>query len=520
MRLLDAEAELRTDHLVHDVGRRGARGGVLTLTAQIAKLFIQISTVIVLTRLLPPSAFGLIAMVAAISLVLDLIKELGLSASTIRKSDITHAQVTSLFWLNTVVGVGLTAVLFLAAPAIAAFYHQPQLVTLTRLLSVTFALTGVCVQHWALLRRQMRFGAVIFVDVGGEVLGFAVAITLAFAGFGIWSLVAQRLASPAFAGIMCWILCRWRPGPPQFADGTRELFNFGAAVSGVNVASCLSRSADQILIGWFWGPAVLGLYDRASRLLTAPLNNFSPPIYAVAMPTFSRMAHQQERYRLAFREMLEKIAMIMMPGAALVAVCADWVVRLLFGAHWIAATPLVACFATALVYQPLIQVVGLLYLTQDRAREMVRAALIDTSLCVLGVVIALPLGATWVAASIATIGLTIRLPLAFWFATRRGTVKFADVATSIGPAAFATICVAAAGYMARRIVSPSIPLVPEVALVIATATAACLCAFLLVPQSRRAVASFGAFARMMTDDRQRQQDRQMPDLRTVGESVS
>ena len=516
MLLPDAEAELRTDHLVHDVGRRGVRGGVLTLGAQLAKLVIQISTVIILTRLLSPSAFGLIAMVSAISLVLDLVKELGLSASTIRKSDITHAQVSTLFWLNALAGLALTALLFAAAPLIAAFYHQPALVTVTRLLSLTFALTGMCVQHWALLRRQMRFGAVIFVDVGGEVFGFTLAIGLALAGYGIWALVVQRLAAPAFAGAMCWILCRWRPGPPQFAEGTRELFNFGAAVSGVNVASSLSRSVDQVLIGWFWGPVILGLYDRASRLLIAPLNNFNPPLYAVAMPSFSRIAHQAERYRLGFREMLEKIAMLMMPGAALVAVCSDWVVRILFGPHWSAAAPLVACFATVLVYQPLIQVVGLLYLTQDRAREMVRAALIDTGLCILAVVVALPLGANWVAASVAIVGLAIRLPIAFWLASRRGIVRFTDLATAVGPAAFATACVALIGYLARQMLAPSLPLGLQIAFVVGIGVATSLTAFLVLPQSRQAIGRFADFARMMVD----RQETSLPDLRVVGETVT
>src|SRR5258706_1746129 len=112
LRLPDAEAELRTEHLISDVGRRGLRGGALSFGAQGAKLVLQISTVVVLTRLLPPSAFGLIAMVSAINLVFDLIKELGLSASTIRKNDITHAEVTSLFWLNAAAGAAITLFLF------------------------------------------------------------------------------------------------------------------------------------------------------------------------------------------------------------------------------------------------------------------------------------------------------------------------------------------------------------------------------------------------------------------------
>ncbi len=406
---------------------------------------------------------------------------------------------TTLFWLNSAAGAIITVLLYVAAPAIASFYHQPALVALTRVLSLSFVITGVAVQHWALLRRQMRFGAVITVDIGGEVIGFALAIGMAVSGFGIWALVAQRLGAPIFAAVACWTLCRWRPGPPHFAEGTRELFNFGAAVSGVNVASSLSRSVDQVLIGWFWGPAILGLYDRASRLLIAPLNNFNPPLYAVAMPSFSRIAHQPERYRAGFREMLEKIAMIMMPSAALVAVCASPVVQLLFGSRWNAATPLVACFAAAVAYQPLIQVAGLLYLTQDRPREMVRAALIDSALCVLAVIVALPLGATWVAASIATIGLTLRLPIAFWLASLRGPVRFSDLAGAIAPSAVAAISVALSVYAMRRFLPGALTIAPGLALSAMTGLTACLIAFIAMPRSRNALVKFRELARLIRE---------------------
>src|SRR5579871_6223104 len=168
----EAEAELKTDHLLKDVGIRSLRGGALSFGAQGAKIVLQISTVVVLTRLLSPSAFGLIAMVAAINAVLEIVRELGLSAATIRKPDLTHAQVSALFWINTAAGSSAALLLFLAAPAIAAFYRQPELVWIARVLALGFVLTAVSVQHWSILRRQMRFGAVVTVDIGAEVTGF------------------------------------------------------------------------------------------------------------------------------------------------------------------------------------------------------------------------------------------------------------------------------------------------------------------------------------------------------------
>src|SRR5690242_5373929 len=129
---LSPDAELATDHLTHDLSRRSRRGGVVLLSAQMMRVLGQVATLVVLARLLPPSAFGLLAMVAAIGAVLDLVKEFGLSAATIQKSDITHAQVSTLFWVNAGVGTVLAVGLFLAAPLIANFYGQPELESIAR----------------------------------------------------------------------------------------------------------------------------------------------------------------------------------------------------------------------------------------------------------------------------------------------------------------------------------------------------------------------------------------------------
>jgi PST family polysaccharide transporter len=482
----DASSELNTDHLLAGLGTRSIRGGLVTFGAQAFKLLLQTVTIVILARLLPPSAFGLIAMVAALNTILDLVKELGLSAATIRKPDITQAEITALFWVNAAAGGLITAALFAGAPLIAAFYHQPELTALTRWLSLGFLLSGLTVQHWALLRRQMRFTAAVTIDTGGEIIGFAVAIILARAGAGYWALVAQRLTASALVLIGSWSLCAWRPGAPRQTAGIGALLRFGLSVTGVNVAAAISRSIDQVLVGWLWGANTLGFYERAAKLLLTPLNNINAPLYAVAMPGLSRIDHQAERYRRAFCAILEKLAMIVIPGALFVAATADWVVRILLGPQWQAAIPLVTCFAVIGAYQPLIQAVGLLYLTQSRSREMVRAAMIDTILCVMGVIAGLPFGVTFVAASLAAIGATLRAPAAFWLSSRRGPVGLGDIAAAIAPsivvgAALVGVVVA----LRQTLLGVDMPATEALAVSACIAAPASLAIFYVIPQSRR-----------------------------------
>lgn len=446
------EAALATDHLIEDIGQRSRRGGAILLAAQGIRVLGQVATLVVLARLLPPSAFGLLAMVASLGAILDLIKEFGLSAATIQKPGISHAQVSALFWINAGAGALLGAGFVLLAPLLARFYGQPELEAVARWLALGFVLSGLTVQHWALLRRQMRFGAIAVLETLADVAGFAAAIMLAWAGEGYWALVVQRLVAPALLLAGSWMFCRWRPARPAPAEGLRQLLTFGASVTVSGLAMALARSVDQILIGWLWGPAVLGLYERTTRLVLLPVNTINAPVYAAGMPALSRLADRSAHYRSMFRQIMQKLALLTMPVFAIAAVLADWLVRILFGPAWEQAIPLVALFSVSAAYLPVLLAASLLYMTQGRPGEMLRASLIDAALSLVAILAGLPWGVTGVAASIAVAGLLVRLPVAFRLATLRGPVSVSDILTAVAPAACAAAMASAAVWLVRHTV--------------------------------------------------------------------
>ena len=497
MRTADPDGHLRVDRLIHDIRRRSMRGGVISFGAQAVKVLAQGGAVVVLARLLPPEAFGLIAMISALSLVLDLIKELGLSAATIQKPDITHGQVTALFWINTAIGAAITLLLVLAAPAIADFYMQPALRDITRWLALGFLLSGVTTQHWALLRRQMRFGTIAALETSAEILGFAVSVAAVLLGAGYWALVAQRLTGPTLILIGSWSLCRWRPGRPAREAGLGGILAFGAAVTGCNLAMALARSIDQILIGWLWGPSVLGLYERSAKLLQTPVNNISMPLYAVAMPALSRISDQNRRYRAAFGEILSTRAMLTRPAGAVIAMTADWIVAILFGPQWHAAAPLAAFFGVAMTYQPLLAAIGLVYLTQDRSRELLRAATLDSTLSILLILAGLPFGVLGVAAASALGGLALRAPLALCLASRTGTVGHGELYSAILPSAAAALAVTGGVWVLRRMEFLSVmPPAGRLAVAFTAAAAIAIVTLAALPQSRAALITLARIPRL------------------------
>jgi PST family polysaccharide transporter len=339
------------------------------------------------------------------------------------------------------------------------------------------------VQHWALLRRQMRFRAIAGMETTADLLSFATAIALAWHGAGYWALVVQRLISPILLLLASWTICRWRPSRPARASGVRTLLGFGAGVTGSQISAAFARSVDQILIGWLWGPAVLGLYERTTRLLLVPINTINAPVYAAAMPALSRLLDDPARYRSMFCQVMQKLGLLTMPVFALAAVTADWVVDILFGPSWHQAIPLVAMFSVSATFLPVLMAAGLLFLTQARTADMLRATGLDAAVSVAAIVAGLPWGVIGVAASIATVGVLIRMPLAFWLTTRRGPVGVGAVWRAIAPPASIALAIALI-VGGLRFVTPD-PTPVAMALVAATALVIALIGLLVWPETRR-----------------------------------
>src|ERR1019366_9440315 len=172
-----------TEHLHADLKGRSVRGGLLTLTSQGTQFLLTTTSAVVLARLLTPTDFGLVAMVTAITGLGQAFADLGLSEATIQRTEISHDQVSALFWINVAIGLGLTLITVTMAPVLARFYREPRIVNITLLVSLTFLIGGLRVQPDALLKRQMRFLSLAIRDVAAYALAVPVAITMALGGY-------------------------------------------------------------------------------------------------------------------------------------------------------------------------------------------------------------------------------------------------------------------------------------------------------------------------------------------------
>jgi O-antigen/teichoic acid export membrane protein len=445
----DQNRHFRTDHLQADLGGRSARGGVLTMSAQVFKFVFSTAATILLARLLTPEDYGLIAMVAILISFLGMFQYMGLSTATIKWTELDHRLVTELFWINVALSTGITVLTIGSAPVLARFYHEPRLFNITIGFALTILLTGLGIQHEALLSRQMRFATLVLVDVASLIVGLVAALSSAWYGAGYWALVINQVVASLVRVSAVWIVCRWRPGLPTRKLRSRAMISYGRELTGFNLANYFARNLDNGLIGKFWGPQQLGLYAKAYQLLLLPLDQINGPLGTVAIPALSRLAESPERYRKAYLKILEKLAMLTMPAVVFMIASSDWLVLLLLGPKWQQTGRIFMLLGMAAFIQPITRTCWWLLISQGRSRDMLRAGILSSAVSVASIVLGLPWGAMGVATAYGASELFIAGPIIFWFTARRGPVRIADFYRTIAPAASASLCALAIVLICR-----------------------------------------------------------------------
>ena len=413
------ERWFQTEALRPHLKTKSIRGGASVMVSASVNLAISIAATSVLARILAPTDFGLLGMVFALTVIAEQFKDIGLGRATVQKKELTHAEVTNLFWLNLLLGLGICLAISLLAGFIARFYHEPRLTLIAILLSITFAFGGLVIQHQALLSRQMRFFATGVIGTGSSAASNVLAIVLALHGYGYWSLVWREIARSMLAAIGTFVACPWVPGLPDFERGVWPQMRFGRDITVFNIVVYLTSSMDQILLGRFGGASVLGIYRQAFQLVTMPINQLSSSINGVSEPLFSALQNDPEKYRRAFERAVSTLGLITMPLAAGLFMCSNQIVALLLGQRWAGAADVARILAVAMFIKPVFSTVGFVMVTCGKTGRYVAAGVLDSIVLVAAVAVGVMWGPRGVAAGHVVATYIVFLPLVWW--TLKGT---------------------------------------------------------------------------------------------------
>lgn len=486
----DENCHFRTDHLNDDLGSRSMRGGVVTLSVQILKFLLSMSATIVVARLLAPQDYGLVGMVVVLISFLGMFQYLGLPSATVKWSQLNHSQVSTLFWVNVALSTAIMLAVLGSAPLLAWFYDEPRLTGIAAGYAIGIFFTGISIQHMALLTRQMRFSAIAAIDICALSAGLCAAILAAWHGAGYWAIVLNQLVFALATIAGAWTFCKWRPGLPVRGSGVRSMLKYGGNLTGYNFTTFFAQNLDNALIGKFWGAYQLGIYSRAYQMLLMPLGQINTPLAAVALPALSRLADSPERYRAAYLKILEKIAMLTMPGVVFMIATSDWLMLFLLGPQWREASRIFMLLGIAAIIQPVSRTGLWLFITQGRSREMFKWGIVGAVIAVVSIVASLPWGATGVAASYAITDLCISTPLFFWYIGRRGPVRAGDFYRTIAPSACTALCALGGLLVCRPWLGTFQHLVTRLILAFGITVGISLLVLAVIPAGRLAMQNF------------------------------
>lgn len=345
------------------------RGGLITSACQVTLFFLGILTTVVLARMLTPEHFGLIGMVTALIILIERFQDIGLGDAIIQSKELTHQQVSTLFWLTMCICIFFTILVILSAKIVAGFYNDQRLIWITIAFSVNFILIGSSIQHKALIRRQMRFDQQALISILSVTFSLAVGITLAWQGYGYWALVWKELARSFLSAVLAWSFCRWRPGLPVRNAGVKPLLKFGVGITGYNIFYYLTGNLDSILLGKFFGAVPVGLYTRAKQLTAVPLSQLLEPMKNVSLPALSALQGDPAKYSNYYVKMLAVLTFTYMPLIVYIGIYAYPIVYIVLGSQWMDAVPLFRLFAISLFVSPIVTMYGMIMLSSGYVKR-------------------------------------------------------------------------------------------------------------------------------------------------------
>ena len=316
-----------------------ALGGMLwTFSGTGVQAVVQVLVTMALGRLLTPAEFGVMGAAVVVIALSQIVSQVGVGPAIVQRKDLDDSHIRTAFTISGGLGFVLGAALWLAAPALAAFYRIPEVEPVFRGMALLFPIDGLNTVGESLLSRQLRFRLFVALDVGCYIVGYAcIGVFLAWQGYGVWALVAANLSQVTLRTIAMYLATRHSLRPGLDLRATKDLLSFGFGHSLAQVALVLSQQGDNMVVGRWLGSAALGIYGRAYSLMVMPATVFGKIVNRVLFPVMAHVQDERARLAGAYERALAIVALISLPVSAALWVVAPEFIPALLGPQWTAA---------------------------------------------------------------------------------------------------------------------------------------------------------------------------------------
>ena len=346
---------------------------------------------VLLARLLAPDDYGMIALVSVFTNIMYVFVDCGLSTALIQKKDADDLDFSSVFYFNFAVCVLLYLIMFIAAPYIAAFYKRPGLTSIVRVISLTLVLSGVKSVQQVYVSRNMLFRLFFFSTLGGTLFSAALGLWMAYAGFGVWALVAQQLSNTAIDTLILFLTVKWRPKKMFSWQRLKGLLSYGWRLLASSLLDTVYNNLRSLVIGRVYTSADLAYYNQGQYVPDTIAVNVDSSIDSVLFPAMSAAQDEPAQVKNMTRHAIKMSVYIIAPLMMALAFCAEPLVRLFLTDKWLPCVPFLRICCVTYMFYPMhtanlnaIKAMGRsdLYLKLEIIKKIVGLTLLLVTCCI------------------------------------------------------------------------------------------------------------------------------------------
>ena len=308
---------------------------------------------IVLARILSPDDYGTVALVTVFTTILQVFVDSGLGVALIQKKNADDLDFSSVFYFNFVVCIVLYAGMFFAAPIIASFYNDLTLIPIIRVISLTIVISGIKGIQQSFVSRNMLFKRFFFSTLGGTIFSAILGVAMAYAGCGVWAIVAQQLSNTAIDTLILWLTVKWRPKKMFSWERLKTLFSFGWKLLISSLLDTGYSNLRSLVIGKIYSPSDLAYYNQGDKLPSTVITNINTSIARVLLPTLASKQDDRKQLKNMTRRAIKTSTYIIAPLMMGLAFCAPPIVRLILTEKWVPCVPYLRIFCITYMFYPI-----------------------------------------------------------------------------------------------------------------------------------------------------------------------
>lgn len=314
-------------------------GIMWSMLSRFGTLAITFLANIVLARRLSEEDFGVVGLLTVFVALAGTILDAGLGTALIQKKNPERIDYSTVFVFNIAISSFLYLAIFFAAPLIADYYNEEILVGILRVQATIILVNAFRIIQYNILIKQLQFKRLTLIDIGSALIGSATGVTLAYAGFGVWSLVINNIVYSLVFTIIINSIATWRPSFQFSYKVFKQLFSFGGLVLVSNLIDTLYKNIQNLIVGKTFNLSELGYYAQAKKLEEVPVMGVSSAINSVLFPVYSKLQDDKKLLSDKLNKNIDILTFVLFPIMAIAIIVAGPLVEILYTAKWSDSVP-------------------------------------------------------------------------------------------------------------------------------------------------------------------------------------